>query len=152
RLEKSWKDAVALLGLDGDATPDDVTIAIDLLAQVFQDIDQAADKRRRAAAIQRDADAFAADVGKLAREHAPDLTGGAAEAVAATLLDRYKRGREALAERREIDRQIADTTELYASQRERAERAENSIAALVAAAGVDDVRALEIAEQRSAEV
>jgi uncharacterized protein YhaN len=151
RLEKSWTEAASLLGLSGDATPDDVTMTIDLLAQVFQNVDQAVDKRRRAAGIQRDAAAFAADVDGLAREHAPDLADGAAEAVAAELLDRYKRGREALVERREIDRQIADTIEMLSNQRERVRGAETRLQALVAAAGAGDVHALEIAEQRSAD-
>jgi uncharacterized protein YhaN len=151
KIDNAWRDAVALLGMAEGATPDEVTMTIDLLADMFHKVDQAAATRRRAAGIQRDADAFAADVGALAREHAPDLVGGAAEAVAAGLLDRYKRGREALAERRALDRQIAETTDLLARHRERARAAEARIADLVAAARVDTLAALEVAERRAAE-
>jgi uncharacterized protein YhaN len=151
RLDSQWKTAIAPLGAEQDSAPEAVTMTIDLLSEMFHKIDQAAVTRRRAAAIQRDANVFAADVAKLAQEHAPDLLGRAPETVAAALLERYNRGREDLVERRAIDRQLDDTRELLTRQGERVCTAETRIAELMAAAGVDSVSALEGAERRSAE-
>src|SRR5207245_2200708 len=103
RLEKAWFDATAALGLEAQATPDEVTLTMDLLVEVFHKIDQAAGARHRVESIERDARAFADDVRKLAREHQPDLVDRPAEEAASAIVDRYHRGRTALAEQRGID-------------------------------------------------
>src|SRR5439155_3386966 len=149
RLEGTWKAAIAPLGVQGDLGAEAVTITIDLLGEMFHKLDQAAATRRRAVGIERDGRAFATDVAALAERHAPDLLGRAPEQIAASLIERYNRGREDLVLRRALDRQIADTEELLRRQRERARAAEAHIADLIAAAGVASVRDLEDAEQRS---
>jgi uncharacterized protein YhaN len=151
RLEKSWSEATAALGLERDATPDQVTLTMDLLVEMFHKIDQARAARRRADGIERDAKAFADDVVAFAREHAPDLAERPAEDAAAAILDRYHRGRTDLAERRGIDARLVETTEMLAHQEARARAAETRLGELMAAAEVSDVEALERAEARAAE-
>jgi uncharacterized protein YhaN len=124
---------------------------MDLLVEVFHKIDQAAGARHRVESIERDARAFADDVRKLAREHQPDLVDRPAEEAASAIVDRYHRGRTALAEQRGIDARLFETTEMLGHQRERTRAAEARLAALVTAARVSRVEALEEAELRAAE-
>jgi uncharacterized protein YhaN len=151
RVEAAWKVAVAPLAMADDASPEQVTVTIELLAEMFHKIDQAAAARRRAAGIERDAKVFAEDVETLARQHAPDLVGEAPDGTAAAILDRYHRGRRDLVEQKGIDRQLKEATEMLARQRERARAAERSIAELMARARAGTALELEAAERRSVE-
>ena len=151
KLDDAWKRAVAPLGTSEQASPDEVTLTIDLLAEMFHKIDQADAARRRATGIERDADLFARDVESVAREHAPDLMGRAADTAAAEIIERYHRGRADVAERREIERQLAEANRMLAAQRERRRAADALVAALMRDAAVDTVEGLATAEQRSDE-
>jgi len=151
RLENAWREAVAPLGMGEDATPDEVSLTLDTLADVFHKMDQAAFARRRAAGIERDAVAFAADVEKLAAEHAPDLLSRSPEDAGAAIVERYHKGKADLVLRHAIDQQLAETTRMLARQRDRARAAKTRIDELMRGALVDTVEALEHAERRSTE-
>src|SRR5262249_47342529 len=150
QLEKAWTEAVAPLGMGEDATPDQVSLTLDTLADAFHKMDQAAFARRRAAGIERDAAAFADDVEKLAAEHAPDLLSRSTEDAGAALVERYHKGKADLVLRRAIDQQLSETTRMLARQRDRAHAAKTRIDELMRGAAVDTVEALEDTERRSA--
>jgi chromosome segregation ATPase len=151
-LAQAWLAAVEPLGLRQDASPEQATATIELLEKAAHHRDRADLARRRAAALEREAAAFSADVERLAGEHAPDLAGGPADRVAAELVDRYHRGRSALAARRELDRQLEDTAHQLELQRERHAAALVKIDEMKRAAGVDSLVALERAERASDEL
>jgi len=148
-LQRAWQAAVARVGLTEKASPEQATATIDSLGEAFRKIDQAEAERRRVSGIERDAQAFAHDVENLAKEHAPDLLECSTERAATEIIERYHRGQTALAERRELDRQLAEAERRLADQRERLRAAEAHLAELRARADVDSLEALENAEARS---
>ncbi|HKQ71827.1 MAG TPA: hypothetical protein VJT73_20930, partial [Polyangiaceae bacterium] len=83
--------------------------------------------------------------------HAPELAASSAESAAAELIERHRQGIARAAERREIERQLADAEQLCAEQIERQSAAERELDDLVRAAGVGGVADLEVAEARSEE-
>jgi uncharacterized protein YhaN len=151
-LERAWHAAVAPLGLDRQATPEQVTATIELLEKAAHHADQADVARRRAAAMDREAVAFRADVERLARGHAPDLVETPTDRAAAELVDRYHRGKSALAARNELDRQLEDAARQLERQRARHLAACGSVAEMMRAAGADSMDALERAERVSDEI
>jgi uncharacterized protein YhaN len=150
-LEKAWQTALAPLGLTAKASPEQATVTIDLLGDAFHKIDQAEAARRRAAGIERDAQTFGDDVRKLASEHAPDLLGRPPEEAATQIIERHRQGQVTLAERRELDRHLQETSQLLEEQKTRRRSAEARIAELLAEARVDSTEELERAERRSDE-
>ena len=151
RLAKAWKAAVSPLGFHETASPEEANAAIELLTEAFQRIDAAEANKRRVASIKRDAQAFAADVEKLARQHAPDLQNERPEDAAAKIIERFHEGKAALGKRREIERQLSEATSLLGAHRDRHTAAESKLRELIARAGVTSIEALEEAERRSEE-
>jgi uncharacterized protein YhaN len=151
-LERAWQAAVAPLGLDGRASPEQVTATIELFEKALHHVDQAGSARRRAAALEREAVAFQADVQRLAEEHAPDLAAASTDRAAAEIVDRYHRGKSALAARIELDRQLEDAARELERQRERHRAASARLDEMMRAAGVDSLAALARAESASEEV
>jgi uncharacterized protein YhaN len=151
-LERAWQEAVAPLGLDKQASPEQVTATIELLEKAVHHVDQAAVARRRAAVLEREAVAFRADVERIARDHALDLVDVPADRAAAEIVDRYHRGKSALAARRELDRQLEDATRQLAGQRERHLAASACVEEMMRAVGADSMEALERAERASDEI
>jgi uncharacterized protein YhaN len=151
-LERAWQEAVAPLGLSKETSPEQVTATIELLEKAVHHIDQAGLARRRAAALEREAMAFHADVARLAEEHAPDIAGLATERAAAELVDRYHRGKSALAARIELDRQLEDARRQLDLQHERHLAASARVEEMMRAAGADSDAALERAERLSDEI
>ena len=151
-LERAWDAAVAPLGLDRRASPEQVTATIELLEKAAHHLDQAEGARRRAAALEREAVAFRIDVERLAETHAPDLAGAPTDRAAAELIDRYHRGKSALAARNELDRQIEDAARELERQRDRHRAASATVTEMMRAAGTDSIEALEHAERLSDEI
>jgi len=151
-LERAWQAAVAPLGLDERASPEQVTVTIELLEKAGHHVDQAGVARRQAAALEREAVAFCADVERLAQSHAPDLALVPTDRAAAELIDRYHRGKSALAARNELDRQVEDAARELGRQRERHLAAAGCLTEMMRGAGVDSMEALERAERVSDEV
>jgi uncharacterized protein YhaN len=151
-LERAWHAAVAPLGLDRHASPEQVTATIELLETAAHHLDQAEGARRRAAALEREAALFRADVERLAEAHAPDLAGVPIDRAAAELIDRYHRGKSALAARGELDRQLEDAARELERQRARHLAASACVGEMMRAAGADSAADLEQAERVSDEI
>jgi uncharacterized protein YhaN len=151
-LDRAWHAAVAPLGLDQRASPEQVTATIELLEKATHHADQAAIARRRAAALEREAITFRADVERLAENHAPDLVQVPTDRAAAELIDRYQRGKIALAARNELDRQLEDASRQLERQRARQVGATASVEEMMRIAGADSLESLERAERSSDEI
>jgi uncharacterized protein YhaN len=95
---------------------------------------------------------FRADVEQIAESHAPDLVETPADRAAAELVDRYHRGKSALAARNELDRQIEDAARELERQRARRRSASDCVQQMMRAAGADSMEALERAERISDEI
>ncbi|MET0594515.1 MAG: hypothetical protein ABW133_17575 [Polyangiaceae bacterium] len=151
-LEDAWRGAVEPLGLGPTASPEQVTATLEHLEKGALYAEQAAAVRRQRAALAREMDAFRADTLRLAEEHARDLTEMAADRAAAEIIDRYHRGRSALATRHELDRQIERTTAQLEEQRDRHRAAITTVTELMRAANVTSMAALEPAIRISDEL
>ena len=148
---ESWTQAVVPIGLPASATPEEATAVIDELEKLFGKLDEAKRTRRRTQGIRRDAEAFAADVARLVQAHALDLAGAAPGDAAAELVRRHYQGRTDLAERGQIDKQLAEKRDRLEIERERRERAKEDTRALMQAAGASTPAELEHAERVSEE-
>ncbi|WP_437673229.1 AAA family ATPase [Sorangium sp. So ce131] len=153
-----WAEGARALGLPGDASTDEATAILEELGALFRKVDGAAHERRRVRGMERDAQAFEADVAELAARHAPDLAELPADQAADQLLKRYHKARADLRERGEIERRLADKRREREQQEARREAALSRLAKLFEAAGVArtgddgaDVAALSRAEERSRE-
>ncbi|WP_437875637.1 AAA family ATPase [Sorangium sp. So ce513] len=153
-----WAESVRQLGLPGDASTDEATAILDELGALFRKADSAAHERRRVRGMERDAQAFAADVAELASRHAPDLAALPADQAADQLIKRHHKARADLRERGEIARSLADKRRELDQQEARRAAAEARLAKLLEAAGVArtgdaaaDLAALSLAEERSRE-
>lgn len=148
---EAWTQAVVPIGLPASATPEEATAVIDELEKLFSKLDEAKRTRRRTLGIRRDAEAFAAEVARLVQEHAPDLAGADAADAAKELVRRHYQGRTDLAERGQIDKQLAEKRDRLEIERERRERAREDARALMRAAGASSPAELEHAERLSEE-
>jgi uncharacterized protein YhaN len=151
RLLGDWRAAVAPLGLGEDPTPAEVTVVMDLLKDAQHKLDEVENARRRAAAIERDGRTFAREMSELSARHAPDLASLAPDRAAEQLVERALRARSALAERREVERQIEQSRERLTAARERQRAAAARLADSMREAHVESLDALALAEQRSDE-
>jgi uncharacterized protein YhaN len=150
-LTSAWRSATLPLAFPETASVAEVMTAIELLRDAFKKIDEAATWKRRADGIKRDARAFASDVEKVAREHAPDLLDLGAEEAAAKLIERFNESKKALEKRGEIERQLGEEAQRLAEQRARHAQADESLRQLLARASVSSIEELEAAERRSEE-
>jgi uncharacterized protein YhaN len=150
-LDLAWRSAIEPLGLAATASPEQVSATLDLLEKAAQHKEQAEVVRRQKTALEREMSVFRADVERLAREHAPDLVPLSADRAAAELVDRYHRGRSALAARRELDRQLEHAARELEEQRGRHRAAIEQAGAMMRLANVDSMAALESAVRISDE-
>jgi uncharacterized protein YhaN len=150
-LDREWRAAIEPLGLAATASPEQVTATLELLEKAAHHEGQAATVRRQKAALEREMAAFRADVERLANEHAPDLIAVSADRAAAEIVDRYHRGRSALAARRELDRQLEHAARDLGEQRDRQRAALEKVGEMMRVASVDSMAALESAVRMSDE-
>jgi uncharacterized protein YhaN len=146
-----WSKAVLPLGLGPEPSTEEVDAVLGALEKLFQKVDEAERARRRAAAMEADAERFRAEVLALAREHAPDLASADVERAAGELVRRSQQARTDLATRSALDRELAEKRAEQGAQAARGALARARLDELCAAAGAADVAALELAERRSAE-
>lgn len=146
-----WAIAVEPLGLPAEATPAAANAVLGQMNELFNLLADVQDKADRIEEIRRDADAFAARVGSLARELAPDLAAAAVEVAAEGLLRRLHGGTIAQTERQTLQ---ADRRRRAAEQ-EKAQRTIDTTSARLGAlcreAGCAAAEELPQAERASAE-
>ena len=145
-----WTSAMARIDLPADASIEEMTAVVDLRTELARHLDAVRDRRARVEGIERDADAFTAEVRELAARHAPDLAEREAAATGHELCRGYERAVRGAEERERIDREIErrrrELEELVVRER----TAERELSGLLEVAGVTTVADLEHEERRSA--
>ena len=145
----SWATELADIGLASTASPEDATAMIDELGELYRRVDAAAKIRARLAVLESAAQAFDVDVARLVKTHASGLVGAPSDHAADALASRFRDGRNAASERRQVDVLLKEKREAAQSEGGRHAAAEARLSSLMRLAGVSDVAALELAEQRA---
>lgn len=151
RWQEQWGAAMRRLGLAADARIDEAKAVLGVLREGFEHLSLAAGAARRLDGMDRDAAQFAEAVEPLVEKLAPDLREQAVARAAAALIDRHDAAQQARSKRDELDETIVVKTEELATIRRRGQEAEDELAQLARAAGVDSADDLERAEERASE-
>ncbi|MSQ73022.1 MAG: hypothetical protein EXR27_17290 [Betaproteobacteria bacterium] len=141
----SWRDNLALAGLDAGAAVGAAEGALELFSSIEAGL-AAMDalRRERIEAMQRDLDRFARDARSLSAAVAPDLSGQAPVAVAAELAARLARAKSERDEQGRLERERAMQMEQAATAQARVDLARAGLQPLLHLAGVsanDELRA-----------
>ncbi len=147
-----WSEAAAEMGLPPATGPAEAEEVLVLFGELTKRCQDAQDKRRRIAGIERDARAFADRVAEVARVAAPDLTGAAVEPAAVAIVERFSAAEKDDVERRAVAQQLEEKRRELAEAILKRRAAENDLAALCSAARVPTAGDLPMAEERSKEV
>ena len=106
RWQRQWERAVKPLGLGAETRPAEASAVMEELKSIFDKLREAEVLQQRIEGIDRDAEAFSAEVAALANAVAPDLAGRPAEAAAGELQRRLTAGREAQSKRQALQTQV----------------------------------------------
>lgn len=106
RWQRQWERAVKPLGLGAETRPAEAGAVMEELKSIFDKLREAEVLQQRIEGIDRDAEAFSAEVAALATAVAPDLAGRPAEAAAGELQRRLTAGREAQSKRQALQTQV----------------------------------------------
>lgn len=148
----AWSDAIRGLGLGGDAPPSEVSQLVERLDSISESRGEAEKVDHRIAGLDRDLEAFRADVRALASVLAPERTDHPADQTAVHLHALLKEARRQADRRANLERRL-EKLEREVRGAEADRRAmEERLGQLRAEAGSADDAGLEEAERRSAEV
>jgi uncharacterized protein YhaN len=106
RWQRQWERAVKPLGLGAETRPAEAGAVMEELKSIFDKLREAEVLQQRIEGIDRDAEAFSAEVAALVTAVAPDLAGRPAEAAAGELQRRLTAGREAQSKRQALQTQF----------------------------------------------
>jgi uncharacterized protein YhaN len=151
RWQSDWTVAVAGLGLDGKALPVEANAILEVLDELLKALEKADGLAHRIEAIDRDAMAFAQDVGHLAALIAPDLVEAPADQAAIQLHARFGRAQADAARRAELDRQVKTREAVLREAQSTIERMSERLQSLSRQAGCSRPDELPSAEFRSAQ-
>ena len=105
RWQRQWEQAVQPLGLGAGTRPAEANAVMEELKGFFDKLREAEVLQQRIEGIDRDAEAFRAEVAALATAVAPDLSGRPADEAAGELQRRLTAGREAQSKRQALQTQ-----------------------------------------------
>ena len=142
-----WAQAVQPLGLDAAAGIREAEEVLNGLDRLVKALDKTRSFQIRITHINQDAERFAEQVRDLCRECAPDLAELAAAEAAAGLVERLQQGQDQRKDWRTLERQLKKLDKDLAGLKHDREQAQAQLHALMAAAEVDSLEALEVAEQ-----
>ena len=147
---EQWQRLRATYGLDSDVAPEDASQMLRTIDDALSARDSVGALRHRIEGIDRDSQEFAAEVARICRAVAPDLSGVDPEDAASEVMDRLgnaQRAREAIdGLNAQIERHEGD----LADANQRRERAQEQLDAMVGAAGATEEDELADIERRSA--
>ena len=103
-----WAAVVSILGLAAESSPSEANTVLERLEKLFGKIDEARGVRGRIQGIERDADAFEADLEALVQAVAPELSGEPAEESAARLHTMLAQAKTNAANLKNYEEQIGD--------------------------------------------
>lgn len=148
----AWAEAMAEMRMPASTSPAEAENVLELHGALSAKCQDAEERRRRIAGIERDAQKFAATIAEVVRVAAKDLEGVPVEEAAGALADRFLGAEKDDVERRNVAQQLEDKRRELAETVLRRRSAENELSALRAAARVDSPVDLPLAEERSREV
>ena len=149
---EAWGRAMAEMFMPPPTIPAEAENVLVLHAELSARCQDAEERRRRIAGIERDAQKFAASVTEVVRIAAQDLEGAPAEEAAGALADRFLGAEKDDVERRNVATQLEEKRRELAEALLRRKSAERDLEALVQAARVLSPADLPAAEECSREV
>lgn len=145
----SWTAAISKLALGDDLTPEQARSAVDVLAELFLALDEAAGFETRIESIERDAKAFGDGASALAAAVAPDMGDLAAEEVVAELERLLNVAVSKAIQVEGIQLQLKDLTDQQRAAQKQHKAAEEELHRLMNGAGCSSLEELEDVEDRS---
>jgi len=146
-----WTQRMEVLGLGDDASVEEAQDVLEELNQLFTKVDEIEQLSGRIDGMDRDAEEFAVDVKRLTDRHLFQLGEMVIEDAAEQLVTRYMGAQRDLAERQRLAQELERTREKLTRAEAQQTGAQQHMDELLAAAGVDDLPALERAERRAEE-
>lgn len=143
-----WKTAVAPLGLDETARPEQALALLSGLAELSGQREKLADMERRVVGIQREIAAFSGKVRELTDAFAPDLAALPPTQAAQRLLEQYRKAREVARERAALEAELARNERERRETEARLNEHRAALAELCREAGVAEVSELALLEER----
>ncbi len=145
---RDWARAVAEIGLEPDALPEEANAVLDVLGELEQKRAQAKQLVDSIQGMERDGAKLEAHVADLVGEHAPDLVDREWPLAAREIANRHAEAMRQLTLENELDGRIAEAEAAKAECREKLGRVEAELALLLRQAGVDNVDELPRVEER----
>ena len=147
-----WSAACHFLSVDETLLPDQATAVLDLVRELEEALNAGSDIRtNRIGAMTRDLESFGEDVEMLARSIAPDLAGQPPSDIADTLSSRLQAAQRAAARRETLAKEIEEDRIRQKGAVTSRESATQSLRPLLEQAQVEDLEALSMAIERSAQ-
>ncbi len=147
--QRQWEAAVAPIGLDASAHPDQAGAIMEDLKSLFDKIKETGILQKRIEGIDQDADHFIGKVSGLARVVSPDLSRRPSDEAVLELHQRLKRARDAAAKKAALQKQLAQEENRLSQAEADIARIEAGLKAMCAEAGCKNPDELAGAEQRS---
>jgi uncharacterized protein YhaN len=147
--QRQWEQAVKPLGLGAGTRPVEANAVMEELKSFFDRLREAEVLQQRIEGIDRDAEAFRADVAALADAVAQDLAGRPAEEAAGELQRRLTAGREAQSKRQALQKQSEQEQARLRKADGAVAEIESLLTAMCVEAGCRSVDELPEAERRS---
>lgn len=147
--QRQWQAAVALIGLDAEAHPDQAAAFMGDLNSLFDKLKDAGILQKRIEGIDRDAQQFQEKTTGLIRVIAPDLSMRSPDETALELHQRLKRAREAGAKKETLQKQLNQEEKTRSRAEADIVRLESALKAMCDEARCRAPEALTEAEQRS---
>jgi len=151
RWRVEWREALAPLQLEPDASPEEASTALQSLEGIFRKRTELAGLIERIEHIDRDTRDFEAFLDELLRDTEVRLPERSALERSAMLLERLGEAREARAQRRTLEKRIREIDEERDDQQALVRAADGELAALMQRADCEALPDLERAEERSDE-
>ncbi|MFZ0131691.1 MAG: AAA family ATPase [Desulfobacterales bacterium] len=147
--QRQWEGAVRPIGLAAGALPAEALAVMEDLKSLFDKLKEAGILQKRIEGIDRDTEAFSAQVERLAAALAPDVAGRPPEEIALELHARLNRARESRSQRETLEKQLARERERLDQAREDILQIGSRLEAMCAQAGCEKADELAEAERRS---
>lgn len=144
-----WQGVLTELGLPAQMPPDEAQAVLAELTELERLLEDARDKQRRLAGIDRDSRHLGEQVAALVERHAPELRGLDALEAAAELVARLRKARDTERDRRRIEAELAEKRRARADVERARDAAWSVLEELMATAHVTDPAELGPVEQRA---
>lgn len=146
--QAEWQRVLQDLGLPLEMPPDEAQAVLAELTELERVLEDARDKQRRLAGIDRDSRQLGEQVSTVVERHAPELRGLDALDAAAELVARLRRARDVERDRRRLDVELGDRQRALGDAERARDSAWGVLEELMAIAQVGDPAELGPVEQR----